>query len=123
MPSSTKQGLLSDYGPVVFWAAWALVALLQALDMLSVALAGHLVRELNPLVLQLATWYGVGGALLIKTVAVGAWLALVAGLFGLALRLESRALAAVCLAVVVLGALYSAIVFWNNTAVVLFQLR
>ena len=120
--ASTRR-LLTEYGPVIFWASWALVALLQGLDALSVALAGHLARELNPLVLRLAARYGVGGALLIKLVAAGAWLALVAGLFGLALRLGSRALAVVCLTVVVLGALYSAVVFWNNTAAVLFQMR
>ena len=105
-----------------FWPLWCLTAALQLLDVASVWLGSGVsnrIRETNPLLLDLAARDGLLVAMLVKGAAAGAGLALIAGIYVLALRLRSRVLAALCLLVIAAVAVYSATVFWNNVAALL----
>ena len=105
-----------------FWPLWCLTAALQILDVASVWLGSGVsqrIRETNPLLLDLAARDGLLVALLVKAGAIGAGLALIAGIYVLGQRIGSRFLAALCLLVIAAVAVYSAGVFWNNIAALL----
>lgn len=102
-----------------FWPLLVMTAALQLLDVASVWLGSgisHRIRETNPVLLTLAAHDGLVVAMLVKAGAVAAGLALIAGLYVLALRLRSRVLSLLCLIVIGLLAVYSAAVLWNNIA-------
>ena len=105
----------------IFWSLWWLTAALQLLDAGTVWIvgAGRHLREVNPVLAFLESHYGQTGATLVKLWAAGAWLVLLAGLYLLALRMRSRVLVWVCVAVIAAGAIYSAALAWSNLAAVL----
>lgn len=105
----------------VFWSLWWLTLALQLLDAGTIWIvgAGRHVREVNPVLAFLEVHYGPLGATLIKLWGVAAWLALLAGLYMLALRLHSRALIVVCVVFLAGGAFDSAYLFWSNLGALL----
>lgn len=104
-----------------FWPLLALTAVLQLADVGSLLLPGadRHIREINPVLLALEAHMGTIGAALFKALAVGAGLLLAAGFYLLARRIRNRLLASLCLVIVCGIAIYSAVVLWNNVAVVL----
>lgn len=102
----------------LFWPLLGVTTGFQVLDIVSIWIAGvgsH-VRETNPVILTLEAHYGIMAASLVKALAIGAGLLLIAGFYLLALRLRSRLLSALCLVVIGVLAVYSAAILWNNIA-------
>ena len=114
---------VAEYLSLAFWPLWALVLILQLLDVGSVALAfaaGAHVHEVNPVVLALAAHRGLLAAMLVKFGAVACWLALVLGLWLLCRRYEWRVGTVGCTLLVAVAGTFSAWVFWANFAAVFF---
>lgn len=109
-----------DWTAATFWPLWWVTLALQALDVVSVALAGKLdAAESNPVVLYLEARYGLAVAVAFKTITFAALLGLLLGWYELGRVWRIRALSAICLAFVGGLALYSAVVLWSNVGVVL----
>lgn len=112
---------LADWLSLAFWPLWALVLVLQLLDVGSVALAfaaGAHIHEVNPVVRALAAHRGLVAAMLVKFGAVAAWLALVLGLWLLCRRYGWRVGTVGCTALIAVAGVFSAWIFWANFAAV-----
>jgi hypothetical protein len=113
---------LADWFALCFVPLWALTLLLQVLDVGSVVLGyatGAPIREANRVVRELVTQWGLVPVLALKSLAVGAWLALALGVWAVCAQRGWRVGTMACTLVVGSAAFYSAWVFWSNIAAVL----
>lgn len=114
---------LAESALLAFPVLWALVFVLQLLDVGSVwldSLAGAHTAEYNPVILRLIARYGLLGAMAVKFGAVALLLVLAAALWTLGARSGWRAVQLVCVVFLALAAVGSAVIVWQDAAAAVF---